>query len=137
MIELFVEATEWCIWLGGAFGWSVVRNPWTEIAWAAAVSHWSELRWALSGAVGCMITKPVWCALGRIVGAVSAFEVKWTGLCRTCVRCYRISADYVRIAESTPAVRHWRLYEALFQTPIVVLEDEAVSEAGLGRLVHR
>ncbi|KAI9998586.1 hypothetical protein PInf_003135 [Phytophthora infestans] len=67
------------------------------MAWAAAVRHWSGLLWALSGAVGWMITKPLW----------------------------------------TPAVRRWKLYEALFQTPMVVLEDEAESEGGLGRLAHR
>ncbi|KAI9990053.1 hypothetical protein PInf_020359 [Phytophthora infestans] len=140
MIELLAEATEWCVWLAGicwAFGWSVVRHPWTEMAWAAAVRHWSGLLWALSGAVGWMITKPLWCVVGRIVGAVLEFVIKWTGLCKTCIRRYRIFADYVRIAERTPAVRRWKLYEALFQTPMVVLEDEAESEDGLGRLAHR
>ncbi|KAI9990724.1 hypothetical protein PInf_018282 [Phytophthora infestans] len=140
MIELLTEATEWCVWLAGicwAFGWSVVRHPWTEMAWAAAVRHWSGLLWALSGAVGWMITKPLWCVVGRIVGAVLEFVIKWTGLCKTCIRRYRIFADYVRIAERTPAVRRWKLYEALFQTPMVVLEDEAESEGGLGRLAHR
>ncbi|KAI9981126.1 hypothetical protein PInf_010549 [Phytophthora infestans] len=107
------------------------------MAWAAAVRHWSGLLWALSGAVGWMITKPLWCVVGRIVGAVLEFVIKWTGLCKTCIRRYRIFADYVRIAERTPAVRRWKLYEALFQTPMVVLEDEAESEDGLGRLAHR
>ncbi|KAI9981137.1 hypothetical protein PInf_010560 [Phytophthora infestans] len=140
MIELLAEATEWCVWLAGicwAFGWSVVRHPWTEMAWAAAVRQWSGLLWALSGAVGWMITKPLWCVVGRIVGAVLEFVIKWTGLCKTCIRRYRIFADYVRIAERTPAVRRWKLYEALFQTPMVVLEDEAESEDGLERLAHR
>ncbi|KAI9979599.1 hypothetical protein PInf_028703 [Phytophthora infestans] len=116
MIELLAEATEWCVWLAGicwAFGWCVVRHPWTEMAWAAAVRHWSGLLWALSGAVGWMITKPLWCVVGRIVGAVLEFVIK------------------------TPAVRRWKLYEALFQTPMVVLEDEAESEGGSGRLAHR
>ncbi|KAI9985173.1 hypothetical protein PInf_004498 [Phytophthora infestans] len=85
------------------------------MTWVAAVRHWSGLLWVLSGAVGWMITKPLW----------------------TCIRRYRIFADYVRIAERTPAVRRWKLYEALFQTPLVVLEDEAESEDGLERLAHR
>ncbi|KAF4031439.1 hypothetical protein GN244_ATG16747 [Phytophthora infestans] len=79
MIELLAEATEWCVWLAGicwAFGWCVVRHPWTEMAWAAAVRHWSGLLWALSGAVGWMITKPLWCVVGRIVGAVLEFVIK-------------------------------------------------------------
>ncbi|KAI9989976.1 hypothetical protein PInf_020282 [Phytophthora infestans] len=86
----------------------------SEMAWAAAVRHWSGLLWALSGAVGWMITKPLWCVVGRIVGAVLEFVIKWTGLCKTCIRRYRIFADYVRIAERTSAVRRWKLYEALF-----------------------
>ncbi|KAI9985787.1 hypothetical protein PInf_024553 [Phytophthora infestans] len=106
MIELSAEATEWCVWLAGicwAFGWSVVRHSLTKMAWAAAVRHLSGLLWTLSGAVGWMITKPLWC-----------------------VDLHPALPDLRRLREDCgkdSAVRRWKLYEALCQTPMVVLED--------------
>ncbi|EGZ09757.1 hypothetical protein PHYSODRAFT_338497 [Phytophthora sojae] len=101
---------EWCLW-HSLFVWKIV--------WCVLRNHWPAVLLVLIGAVGGVITRPLWSIAGRLIGAVFGFVFKWLTLLR-------------------PSAEHrWKAFEAIWATPMVVLEARGEHKDGLGRLLYK
>ncbi|GMF22233.1 unnamed protein product [Phytophthora fragariaefolia] len=91
----------------------------------------------LVGAVGGVITSPLWGITGRLIGTVFGFIFKWTTLLKVCVRRYPRFVNGPSVLGRPSAERRWKAFEALWATPMVVLAARGEHEKGLGRLMYK
>ncbi|KAG1695050.1 hypothetical protein DVH05_020978 [Phytophthora capsici] len=110
-MELLMEFVEWCYW---------ALNAGLPLLWHAVRVHWTGLLWALAGALAWMITKPMWGVLGRLCWAVFCFGYKWADIVKASIRRYRRFVSGPSVKGRPPAERRWKMYEALWVTPMVV-----------------
>ncbi|KAE9241520.1 hypothetical protein PF004_g7020 [Phytophthora fragariae] len=74
------------------------------------------IEWCLWGGV---VTRPLWRLAGRVLGAVFGFVYKWAVLVRVCLRRYRRFVNGPSVCGPPPAEKIWKMFEALWATPIV------------------
>ncbi|KAE9014554.1 hypothetical protein PR001_g15108 [Phytophthora rubi] len=122
------ELIEWCLWHS--------LSLW-KIAWWLLRNHWPTALLLLIGAVGGVVTRPLWRIARRLMGAVFGFAFKWLTLLMVCVRRYRRFVDGPSVQGRPSAERRWKTFEAIWATPMVVLEARGEHEDGLGRLMYK
>eukprot|EP00644_Phytophthora_capsici_P015830 jgi/Phyca11/10369/fgenesh1_pm.PHYCAscaffold_49_\ len=61
----------------------------------------------------------------------------WADIVKASIRRYRRFVSGPSVKDHPPAERRWKMYEALWVTPMVVLEAKKEHEEGLGRLLHK
>ncbi|KAE8971142.1 hypothetical protein PF006_g23431 [Phytophthora fragariae] len=86
---------------------------------------------------GGVVTRPLWRIAGRLIGAVFGFVFKWLTLLKVCVRRYRRFVDGPSVQGRPSTERRWKTFEAIWATPMVVLEARGEHEDGLGRLMYK
>ncbi|KAE8971101.1 hypothetical protein PR002_g26928 [Phytophthora rubi] len=79
-METVSELIEWCLWHSLSL-WKIV--------WWLLRDHWPTVLLLLIGAVGGVVTRPLWRIAGRLFGTVFGFAFKWLSLLKVCVRRYR------------------------------------------------
>eukprot|EP00644_Phytophthora_capsici_P010345 jgi/Phyca11/19733/fgenesh1_pg.PHYCAscaffold_51_\ len=75
--------------------------------------------------------------LWRACWAVFCFGYKWADIAKASIYRYRRFVSGPPVKDRPPAERRWKMYEALWVTPMVVLEAKKEHEDGLGRLLHK
>ncbi|EGZ26172.1 hypothetical protein PHYSODRAFT_327089 [Phytophthora sojae] len=126
-METVKDVVEWCLW-HSLFVWKIV--------WCVLRNHWPAVLLVLIGAVGGVITRPLWSIAGRLIGAAFGFVFKWlTLLDKVCVRRYRRFVNGPSVQGRPSAERRWKAFEAIWATPMVVLEARGEHKDGLGRLL--
>eukprot|EP00644_Phytophthora_capsici_P010185 jgi/Phyca11/120528/e_gw1.41.193.1 len=127
-MELLTEFVRWCYWALNA-GLPLLRRT--------VRAHRAGLLRALVGVLAWMITKPMWGVLGRLCWTVFCFGYKWADIVKASIRRYRRFVSGPSVKDRPSAERRWKMYEALWVTPMVVLEAKKEHEDGLGRLLHK
>ncbi|EGZ06526.1 hypothetical protein PHYSODRAFT_254467 [Phytophthora sojae] len=127
-METVTDAVEWCLW-HSLFVWKIV--------WWVLRNHWPAVLLVLIGAVGGVITRPLWSIAGRLIGAVFGFAFKLLTLLKVCVRRCRRFVNGPSVQGRPSAERRWKAFEAIWATPMVVLEARGEHKNGLGRLLYK
>ncbi|KAE9311713.1 hypothetical protein PF008_g20135 [Phytophthora fragariae] len=112
-METVSELIEWCLWHSLSL-WKIV--------WWLLRDHWPTVLLLLIGAVGGVVTRPLWRIAGRLFGTVFGFAFKWLSLLKVCVRRYRRFVEEPSVQGRPSAERRWKAFEAIWATPMVVLE---------------
>ncbi|KAE9356640.1 hypothetical protein PF008_g3500, partial [Phytophthora fragariae] len=127
-METASELIEWCLWHSLSL-WKIV--------WWLLRDHWPTVLLLLIGAVGGVVTRPLWRIAGRLIGTVFGFAFKWLSLLNVCVRRYRRFVNGPSVRGRPSAERRWKTFEAIWATPMVVLEARGEHEDGLGGLMYK
>ncbi|EGZ07657.1 hypothetical protein PHYSODRAFT_528003 [Phytophthora sojae] len=127
-METSIEVIEWCFWSSLVL-WRVALTVLCKYWWVTVL--------LVVGAIGGVVTRPLWSIAGRRLGAVFAFVYKWSTLARMYLRRYRRFVNGPAVQGRQAAERRWKAFEAIWATPMIVLEAREEHTEGLGRLLHK
>eukprot|EP00644_Phytophthora_capsici_P018076 jgi/Phyca11/114002/e_gw1.25.258.1 len=104
---------------------------------STVTSYWKEIGCALVGILVWTILEPLLSVGLRFVTAIGLFVSKWAGLTKLCLRKYRRFVCKRAVSDVSRCDYYWSLFEALWATPMVILEAHKEHRQGLGRLLHK